>query len=331
MPINLGFIDFSEFKETITRQIMDAINDLSEEEKEKLRARLEQKIEENKDGIWHTHSDSTGNVILSGYSGEDVNIIFPDEIDGVSYEISGIAFRRKGIESIIVSKGVTLIHRLAFAHCDKLKKVTFADGFSGTIMSSAFMGCSSLEEFTFPSNINVVEPIVNRCQSLETVYIPSSVKKINAYALSENENLKNIHFDGTKHEWSAIEKGYQWSYGIGDYTVHCVDGKIVRRKKASKISSTKKTLGCTVEQDIIPEQEHDEYIYCKVGFENGSRKYSYMTDDESIKEGDVVVVPTGPDNIESLGVVYDVKKCTVKNAPYPPSKTKKVLRKHIQE
>lgn len=234
MPKNLGSIDFGEFREIITQQIMDAIKDLPEEEKEKLISRLEHKIEENKDEIWYTHNDSAGNVILSGYRGDDVNIIFPDAIDGVSYEISGIAFRRKSIESIIISKGVTRIGRLAFAHCDRLKKVTFADGFSGTIMGSAFMGCSSLEEFTFPPNINVVEPIVNRCQSLETVYIPRSVKKIDAYALSENENLKDIYFNGTKCEWSAVEKGYRWSCGMGDYTVYCLDGKIVTRKKYAR-------------------------------------------------------------------------------------------------
>lgn len=330
MPKNLGSIDFGEFKEIITQQIMDTVKDLSEEEKEKLISRLEQKNEESKDEIWHTHNDSAGNVILSGYRGDDVNIIFPDEIGGVSYEISGITFRRKSIESIIISKGVTLIGKLAFAHCDKLKKVTFADGFVGTIMSSAFMDCSNLEEFSFPPNINVIEPIVIRCQSLKAVYIPSSVKKINAYALSENENLKNIHFDGTKHEWSAIEKGYRWSYGMGDYTIYCLDGKIVTRKKARQNPSPPKPSGSTVEQDIIPEQEPDEYIYCEVGFEGASRKYSYITDDESIKEGDVVIVPTGPSNLESLGVVCNIKKCTVKNAPYPPSRTKKVLRKHTQ-
>lgn len=85
------------------------------------------------------------------------------------------------------------------------------------------------------------------------------------------------------------------------------------------------------EQDIIPEQENDEYIYCEVEFEGASRKYSYITDDENIKEGDMVVVPIGFRNLESLGVVCNIKRCTVKNAPYPPSKTKKVLRKHTQE
>ena len=333
MPKNLGSIDFGEFKKIITQQIVDAVDTLSEEEKEKLISRLEQRVEESKDKIWRTHNDSAGNVILSSYP-DDVNIILPDEIDGVSYEISGVTFRGKSIESIIISKGVTLIARLAFAHCDKLKKVTFADDFSGTIMCFAFMGCSSLEEFAFPSNINTVEPIVTRCQSLETVYIPSSVKKINAYALSENENLKNIHFNGTKREWNEIEKGYRWSYGMGDYIVYCLDGKIKIRKKVRKDPSPKKETAksaYTVKQDVIMEQEDNEYIYCEVEFEETSRKYSYITNDESIQVGDMVIVPTGLANLESLAVVCSIKRCTAKNAPYPPSRTKKILRKYIQE
>lgn len=305
----------------------DAINNLPEEEKEKILSHLEEKIEKSKEEIWHTHNDSSGNVILSGYRGNDVNIIFPDTMDGMSYEISGVAFRGKNIESIIVSKGVTLIDSLAFAHCDKLKKVTFADGFSGTIMSSAFFNCNSLEEFKFPSNIIVIEPIVNRCQHLETIYIPNSVSEIEGYAFAENVSLKNIYFDGTKDQWKAINKGYRWSYEMGDYTVHCQDGKIVTRKKVRKPIQSPKPSKCVVETQISPEEENTEYIYCEVEFEGTSRKYFYITEDESINEGEKVVVPFGSGNIEAMGFVANIIRCTGKNAPYPPSKTKKVLRK----
>lgn len=305
----------------------DAINNLSEEEKEKILSHFEEKIEKSKDEIWHTHNDSSGNVILSGYRGNDVNIIFPDTMDGVSYAISGVAFRKKNVESIIVSKGVTLIDRLAFAHCDKLKKVTFADGFSGTIMSSAFFNCNSLEEFQFPSNTIVIEPIVNQCQHLETIYIPNSVSEIKGYAFAENVSLKNIYFDGTKAQWKTINKGYRWSYETGDYTVHCQDGKIVTRKKVRKSAQQLKAPKCIAETQISPKEENTEYIYCEIEIEGISRKYSYITDDESICEGDKVIVPFGSGNIEAMGFVANIIRCTGKNAPYPPSITKKVLRK----
>ena len=100
MPKNFGSIDFGKFKEYMTNQFMDALKGLSEEEKEKLISRWEQNIEECEDDIWHTHTNSAGKCVLSSYRGDDVNIVFPDTIDGEFYEISGIAFRRSSIETI---------------------------------------------------------------------------------------------------------------------------------------------------------------------------------------------------------------------------------------
>ena len=31
---------------------------------------------------------------------------------------------------------------------------------------------------------------------------------------------------GTKAQWKAIKKGYDWNYDSGNYTVHCTDGDI---------------------------------------------------------------------------------------------------------
>lgn len=332
MPKNLGSINFDEFKEIITQQIMDVVKDLSDDEKEKLISRWEQKNIEWKDEIWCSHHDSAGNAILSRYRGDDVNIILPDAIDGEPYVISRTTFRKKNIESITISKGVKLIERMAFHNCDKLHTVMFSEGFSGTIQDSAFGSCNSIKEFAFPTGIEILSfAVITRCQYLETVHIPDSVKEICAYALAENENLKNIYFNGTKLQWKSIKKARFWNYGIGDFTVYCLDGKLVTRKKVRKALSLKKESICTVDQDVVLEKENNEYIYCEVMFEGTARKYSYITNDESIQVDDIVVVPTGSTNLESLGVVCDIKRCSAKNAPYPPSKTKKILRKYIQE
>ena len=335
MPKDFGSIDFGKLFERLTNDVVEAIQDLPEEEKDALLAKWkracqkrENQSEECRYDQWSATINSHGKLVLTGCGGDDVNVIFPDDIDGESYEISGVAFRSQRIESITISKGVSLIDRLAFAHCDKLKKVMFADDFSGTIMSSAFFDCKSLEEFAFPSNTIIIEPIVNRCQRLETIYIPNSVSEIRGYAFAENVSLKNIYFDGTRDQWKAINKGYRWSDEMGDYTVHCQDGKIVTRKKVHKPIQSPQTSKCIVETQISPEEENTEYIYCEVEFEGVSRKYSYMTEDESINEGDKVVVPFGSRNLEAIGVVANIIRCTGKNAPYPPSKTKSIMRKY---
>lgn len=74
-------------------------------------------------------------------------------------------------------------------------------------------------------------------------------------------------------------------------------------------------------------KDNNEYIYCGVKFDENSRIYHYITDDESIGVGDEVLVPVGPDKEESKAVVFSVGKCLRINAPYPFKKTKWIIKK----
>ena len=334
MSKDFGTIDFSMLLEQITNDIMDVIKGLPEEEQEamlskwkRVREKREDDSQESVGELWRTFTNDSGKCILTGCNAGGENIVLPDMINGLTFEIGNHAFQNSKIESITISGGVTTVGRLAFAHCNNLKKVTFDDGFSGIIMNSAFFDCGSLGEFIFPPCTSVIEPIVQRCQNLASIYIPNSVTTITSYAFAENINLKNIYFNGTKSEWSAIKKGYRWSDGMGDYIVYCQDGKIVTNKKTRKIDPAPKSSKCIVETQISLEEENTEYIYCEVDL-GALRKYSYITEDESIKEGDTVVVPIGSRNLETMGVVVNVIRCTGKHAPYPPSKTKKIIRKY---
>ena len=68
-------------------------------------------------------------------------------------------------------------------------------------------------------------------------------------------------------------------------------------------------------------------IYCAVEFGDYGREYHYLTDDDSIEEGDLVIVPVGSSNYETEAVVVEKTYCTEETAPYPLSKVKKILRK----
>ena len=331
-------IDFSTLLEQITNNIMDAIKDLPEEEQEAMVAKWRRICESRVDGsrepigdLWRTFTNDSGKCILTGCRANEGSIILPDMINGSTYEIGNHAFQKSKIESINIPSGVTLIGRLAFAHCEKLKTVIFEDGFDGVIMASAFMGCDSLKEFAFPSNTIIIEPILDRCQHLETVHIPNSVREIRSYAFAENARLRNICFDGTKAQWKSINKGKFWNIEMDGYTVYCQDGKIDIQKKVRQSTQTPKARKCIIETPILPEEENTEYIYCEVEIEGVLRKYSYITDDESIKEGDKVVVPLGSGNTEVSGLVTNIIRCVGKNAPYPPSMTKRVLRKYVEK
>lgn len=75
-------------------------------------------------------------------------------------------------------------------------------------------------------------------------------------------------------------------------------------------------------------KERIEYIYCGVKFEDKNCIYSYITNDESIRIGDTVIVPTGPYNYADIATVYSIDRYTEVDAPYPPRKCKRIIKKY---
>lgn len=74
-----------------------------------------------------------------------------------------------------------------------------------------------------------------------------------------------------------------------------------------------------------------DYMYCSVEFENGYKSYYYISDDHSIEDGDVVVVPAGKDNHEAIVVVTKIEYFSAEDAPIPVEKTKHIIRKYDNE
>ena len=71
----------------------------------------------------------------------------------------------------------------------------------------------------------------------------------------------------------------------------------------------------------------DGLIYCAVEFEEDGREYHYITDDDTIEEGDRVIVPVGKNNHEAEAIVVEKIYCTEETAPYPISSVKKIIGK----
>ena len=69
------------------------------------------------------------------------------------------------------------------------------------------------------------------------------------------------------------------------------------------------------------------YQFCKVQLKDGGSPYAYLTGGLPLAVGDFVVVPVGKQNAGKTGRVTDVFVCSAQDAPYPPEKTKFVLRK----
>ena len=75
-------------------------------------------------------------------------------------------------------------------------------------------------------------------------------------------------------------------------------------------------------------RRHADYIFCNVEFGDGGRTYCYLADSDNYEEGDLVVVPAGPDNREAVVRIDSIEYHSEEDAPFPLEKTKRILRKY---
>lgn len=94
-------------------------------------------------------------------------------------------------------------------------------------------------------------------------------------------------------------------YGMGEILDPSVYGKAKRRKS--------------------------EYIFCSVIFDEGYKSYYYLTEDDSIEIGDLVLVPAGKDNHEAIVKVVNIEYFSKENVPLPVEKIKRIIRKCTDE
>ena len=76
---------------------------------------------------------------------------------------------------------------------------------------------------------NIGSSAFDDCKSLASVTIPDSVTRIGNEFFTGCVALKSVIYDGTKAQWSAIRKGRDWDSDTGAYTIHCLDGYIVKQ------------------------------------------------------------------------------------------------------
>ena len=91
----------------------------------------------------------------------------------------------------------------------------------------AFSGNLDLEVAEIPFHITSIgTSCFSNCGKLHTVIIPNSVISIGANAFFNCVSLKTIIYDGSKQEWSKIQRGSNWLLKAGTDVVGCSDGPI---------------------------------------------------------------------------------------------------------
>ena len=192
-----------------------------------------------------TYTVDWDEVTITGYLGEDADIVIPSKIDGYSVgEIGFGAFEHNAtITSVTIPDSVTTVQSQAFHDCPALRafyvseanpSLSDADGVLmnkdqsvlmvypnakgssysipdsvDTIDDYAFSGCASLESVTIPNSVKEVGlSAFSECTSLASVTIPDSVTYIYGWAFDSCSALKSVIIEGS----AATISLYAFSY-----------------------------------------------------------------------------------------------------------------------
>jgi len=156
-----------------------------------------------------------GDVFLLAYVGDEENIILPDSLAGIKYEVYDYAFAYSQIKSVDITDGAAIVGNYAFASCSSLEKVSisaretifYSSVFENCIFlkevhiadhvkylgESMFRNCISLTKITLPKELETLAPLIFRsCASLQKVVFQSPVKEIGDYAFYGCTSLTQV-------------------------------------------------------------------------------------------------------------------------------------------
>ena len=134
---------------------------------------------------------------LTGYSGDDVALILPDE-DGDGHIVQNIASsafsNRSGIYSVLLPNSVETIGSSAFSGCEHLLRITCGEKLV-RINDSAFSGCYSLVSVTLPEGLEIIEPYAfGYCVNLESIHLPDSVTTMYSGVFVGCSKLREVNY-----------------------------------------------------------------------------------------------------------------------------------------
>ena len=175
----------------------------------------------NKDGYLFITSDDGTNYLVA-YTGDDTELILPDNYNGKNYVINDHAFYDcDNLTSVTIPDSVTSIGQSAFLRCDSLTSVTIGNSVT-SIGDSAFEGCTELTSVTIGNGVTSISDwAFYDCISLTRVYITDIAKwcdiTFEHYYANPLYYAKNLYLNGNLVTELVIPDGVT---SIGDYAFY---------------------------------------------------------------------------------------------------------------
>ena len=139
-----------------------------------------------------TYTITESRAVIGGYSGNDVDIIIPSDIDGYKVDVAPYAFKESGLVNVTLSKGITSVPHGAFQCCKALKSVVIPESLS-EIADCAFWECEHLEKINFPNRIKKIGTrAFAGCEKLSEIILPDGLEYIGEAAFNHT-GIKQIH------------------------------------------------------------------------------------------------------------------------------------------
>ncbi|MBR5979062.1 MAG: leucine-rich repeat domain-containing protein [Verrucomicrobia bacterium] len=145
-------------------------------------------------------------AIITNYLGTDLDVVFPNEINGKT--VTGIDYYfwgndKNNITSCQLPENLKYIGFGLFNRCTNLAKIQIPDSVE-TIGARAFSGCEKLTELHIPNGVKIIgHEVIASCKNIKTINIPAGVEDI--YGGVYNESF-----------WM---NAFAWSDGLEEITV----------------------------------------------------------------------------------------------------------------
>ena len=193
--------------------------------------------EERTDDGFYYEENKDGGITITGYTGDETELVIPGEIDGKGVtSIGDSAFRDcSSLTSIKIPAGVTSIGDFAFEYCYGLTSIEIPAGVT-SIGESAFEHCSGLTSIEISAGVTSIgESAFEECHGLTSIEIPAGVTSIGNRAFYNCNGLTSITVDS--------KNKYYDSRDNCNAIIETGSNTLIRGCKSSKIPAGVTSIG----------------------------------------------------------------------------------------